>query len=121
MQSDPAEAPALPDDHPGATLGRRFSPWVFFGFLFGPGLLTLVSIFVLPADAGMATAMIMALAGSLVGGIVCGIHFARCQSRLTTGGKIGVGIAMALGCGAVAFAISFGGCLLGAGISSNFQ
>lgn len=117
---EPHSPPPLPAGHPASTDRPRFRPVFFFSFLFGPALLTLVGILALGADAGIAAAMILAVAGSLVGGIVCGIHLATCQTSLSTGGKVGLGIATAIGCVAASFALSFGGCLLGASIGETF-
>lgn len=69
----------------------------------------------------MAAVLFIATIGSLAGGIFCGIHFAHCQSTLSPGGKIGVGIVMAIGCCAGAFALSFGGCLAGATVSEMIR
>ncbi|MBL9152656.1 MAG: hypothetical protein JNK37_09235 [Verrucomicrobiales bacterium] len=113
--------PPLPVGHPARGSGSRFRPGLFFGFLFGPPLLTAVGILLLGSDMGLAAAMIIAIGGSLVAGIVCAIHFASCQSSLSTGGRVGVGIALFFGCAAVSFALSFGGCLLGAGLSDAFR
>lgn len=113
--------PELPSGHPASIPGCRFNPALFFGFLLGPPVLTLMGIVFLGSDTGLAVGMIVALAGSLIGGIVCGIHFARVQRTLSTGAKVGVGIALAVGCAAASFALCFGGCLLGAGMAGNFR
>ena len=116
--SPPATPPPPPArDEVGPTGGRRFRPLFFLTWLFLPALLTLGQFFVVPKSDSFGVAVVIAIFGSLIGGIICGIHFARSMVHLSPGAKVGVGIAMVIGCAGVAFAISFGGCFLGAGIS----
>ena len=89
--------------------------------LLAPAILTTISVLVVGTATAMAPAVFIAMIGSLAGGIFCGVHFAQCQSTLSPGGKVGVGIVMAIGCCAGAFALSFGGCLAGAAVSEALR
>ncbi|MCB1232442.1 MAG: hypothetical protein KDN19_19495 [Verrucomicrobiae bacterium] len=117
MDSPPTVSPPpLPDR---AETGKRcrFRPWLFFGSLAAPALVTLISPVLLGEDDGLGVAMVVALVGSIIAGLVCGIHFARSMSTLTPGAKIGVGIALVIGCAGGSFLLAFGGCALGAGMA----
>jgi hypothetical protein len=110
---EPNSPPPLPTGHPASASGRCFSPWLFFSFLIAPGL---VSIFTMLStsgrnDYGMASFTVLSI-GSVIAGFVCGIHFARIQTRLSAGAKIAVGVVSVIGCAGVAFALGFGGCYL---------
>lgn len=109
--------PPLPKEHPASTNRCcRFNPWLFFSVLAAPAVVNLLagSLF---GDDGLGFAVIMGLVGSLIAGIICGVHFARSMGQLTKGVKIGVGIAMTVGCIGGAFLLAFGGCALGANLA----
>ena len=110
MDSEPASNLSK-EATPPAHKGPRFNPWLFFGVLVVPGI---VSIFVLTQDSSDygETAFITLLITSIVAGLVCGIHFTLAQRTMTTGLKVVIGIVSVIGCAGASFALGFGGCYL---------
>lgn len=109
--------PPLPKGHPASTdRGCRFNPWLFFSVLAAPAVVNLLAATFL-GDDGLGAAFLMGVGGSAIAGIICGVHFARSMGQLTKGVKIGVGVAMTVGCIGGAFLLAFGGCALGANLA----
>lgn len=63
LPTDPTPPPPLPAGHQARPGGCRFRPWLFFGFLFGPPVLTALGILLLGSDMGLAAAMVIAIGG----------------------------------------------------------
>ncbi len=114
----PSSQPPLPEAHPAVPSSCRFNAWLFFGCLLAPAVVSLFATTFL-GEEGMAIAVIIALVGSVIAGLICGIHFARSMAQLTKGAKIGLGIVMVVGCAGGAFLLAFGGCALGATFASR--
>lgn len=102
---------ALPPQHPASAPDCRFNPWLFFGFLVAPGILSILTLFADDSNYGENSLLVLGI-GSVIAGLVCGIHFARSQNRLSNGVKIAVGFISVIGCAGGAFALGFGGCYL---------
>lgn len=117
METQPPDLP--PARHPAATPDCRFKPWLFFSVLVVPGVLSILTMLAGSGrnDYGMSSLMVLAT-GSVIAGFVCGIHFARIQTRLEPGAKIALGIVSVIGCAGVAFALGFGGCYLIAAVGN---
>ena len=90
----------------------RFNPWLFFGVLAAPGILSLLTLGISQGNDYGSLSLLVLLIGSVVAGFVCGIHFARSQGRLSSGARWAVGIVAVLGCAGGAFALGLGGCSL---------
>lgn len=95
---------------------RRFRPWLFFGVLLGPGVLTVLGILLLP-DSALEDLygfwMIASVPVCLVSGLVCGLHLSRSLKIASPAGAIGAGIGSVILCTVMAGALYAGGCYAG--------
>lgn len=114
--SDPmsVELPPLPDPvgtHPAEPGPCRFRPVWFFAWMLAPAVLSMVIVMTTGMkDYGMLAFSTLAI-GSVVGGVICGLHFTLTQPRLSPGARMGLGIVSVIGCMGVAFALGWGGCM----------
>lgn len=109
---DPESTPEISDEVTTPTAkGCRFNPWLFFGILALPGI---ISILVLANDNSNygETALMTLMIGSVIAGLICGIHFTLTLRSMATGLKVAIGIVSVLGCAGASFALGMGGCYL---------
>ena len=117
---DPESAPKSSTEvSTPAAKGCRFNPWLFFGILALPGV---ISILVLSNDNSNygESALITLIIGSAIAGLICGIHFTLAQRTMAIGLKILIGIVSVIGCAGASFALGMGGCYLIAAVMTNF-
>ncbi len=93
-----------------------FRPWLFFGVLVTPAILSLGMILVPTNNSnpygGLENALGALVIGVVGAAIFGGVHVARCQETASIGIKVAIGIGVGLLCGAASLAIAFGGCLV---------
>ena len=118
MDDPPPDSASLPEAHPATPAGCRFNPWVFFGVLAAPAILSIITLYLDGSNYG-ESALLVLLIGSIIAGLVCGIHFTLAQKQ-PVGVKVFLGIISVVGCAGAAFAIGFGTCFLIQGILGGF-
>ena len=96
---------------PQAPEGRPFNPWLFFGTLTTPGILSLIVILNYSKDYGI-TALLTLLGTSTVCGFICGVHLAKTRRSSSTISKPLAAFGWGILCALASFGIGFGGCFL---------
>lgn len=89
--------------------GSRFNPWLFFGVLAIPGIISIIVAIKDSSDYGEKAFLTLVIC-SVIAGLICGIHFTLVQRSMAIGLKVVIGIVSVIGCAGAAFAIGFGGC-----------
>ena len=100
------------------TSEHRFKPWLFFGALALPGILSMIVLSIDNSNYGEA-GLLTLMFGSVIAGIVCGIHFTVSRNATDGGKKVLIGIFSVIGCALAAFALGTAGCFLIAAVAGN--
>lgn len=101
-----------------AAKGCRFNPWLFFGILAVPGIISILVLSNNSRNYG-ESALITLIIGSVIAGLICGIHFTITLRSMATGLKVAIGIVSVIGCAGASFALGMGGCFLIATVMGN--
>lgn len=91
--------------------GSRFNPWLFFGVLAIPGIISIIVATQDTSNYGESAFLTLVIC-SVIADLICGIHFTLVQRSMATGLKVVIGIVAVVGCAGAAFALGFGGCYL---------
>lgn len=110
MSDEPPPLPGPIGRHPAEAGPCRFRPVWFFVWLLAPALLSMGSIMTTGMKNYGMLAFSTLVIGSVLAGIVCGVHFTVIQPRLSPGARLGLGVVSVIGCMGVAFVIGWGGC-----------
>lgn len=105
-QSPPSESPGEPQ--PPISLQPRLPVWWFLAALFAPPVLTFLSALARLGDAAIP----IALLGSGMGGLACGVLLGR-RVGGSTSTRVAFGILFTLIFAIVCFVLSFMGCMAG--------
>lgn len=120
---DPNSAPETGDEAlaaPASGKHQRFNPWLFFGILALPGIISIIVLAIDSRNYGQS-AFLTLIIGSVIAGLICGIHFTLAQRSMATGLKVVIGIVSVIGCAGASFALGMGGCYLIAAVMGAIQ